>query len=92
MCIFSIFAQFVQAEEIAWAGNTSGGKIVLTNEVCWMNGKKYPKFYRSFTYTSTGQTMNSCFILDGTTVLVIYTDGTEYRYPIVNFEVKGNSL
>lgn len=76
------------AEEIAWSANKGGGQIVLTNETCKVGGKVYNKLYRSYMYTGSGLTMNSCYVLEGRTVRMVYEDGSEYRYPVGNFTVK----
>lgn len=82
LCVTSLA---VQAEPIAHANNQGGGKIVLTNQVCYMNGKTYEGLYNAYNYVEGGRSMDGCYVLDGETVVVIWEDNTKYRYPVSNF-------
>lgn len=82
----------VNAEVVAEASNTGGGKIVLTDEICkdYKTGKVYDQLRRSYTYIPSGATTNGCWAIDGETVLFVFDDGDVRRYPVHLFVIKNN--
>lgn len=76
------------AEEIAWTKNNNGGLIVLTNKTCYLNGRYYENIFAMYSIAGSGQTINGCYMVDGSFVRVVYEDGTEYRYPAGTFTIK----
>ena len=75
-------------ETIATLPNQGGGKIVLTNEPCKVGDKNYLNLNRVYNYGSTGQTMEGCFKVEDETVVVVWVDGTTFRYPAENFTIR----
>jgi hypothetical protein len=79
------------AESIASMPNQGGGKIVLTNEVCKIDGKTYPSLNRAYNYTETGYGSEGCYTVEDDTVVVIWkkSDGSpqKMRYPAENFTI-----
>ena len=79
-----------QAGAIATMPNRAGGKIVLTDEACVHNGKKYDGLKRAYNYSTEGYTTEGCFIVEDDTVVVIWNDGSansKMRYPAENFTI-----
>lgn len=77
-----------RCEAIASMPNQAQGKIVITNEVCNYDGKKYSTLRRSYNYTSEGYTTEGCYYIEDETVVVIWaTKGkpSTMRYPAENF-------
>lgn len=97
MVVASAFAAIIhftpnaRAEAIASMPNKGGGKIVLTNEVCEINGKTYKTLNRAYNYTESGYGSDGCFTVEDETVLVIWKkeDGNpqKMRYPAENFTI-----
>lgn len=88
--------QFAFAETIASMPNQGGGKIVLTNETCKLDGKTYSTLYRAYNYTSEGYGSEGCYYVEDETVLVVWKGAngqpSRMRYPAENFTiVKKNS-
>jgi hypothetical protein len=82
------FVQEVSAEAIATAPNQAGGKIVLTDEPCVHQGKRYNGLNRAYNYGTQGYTTEGCYVVEDETVVVIWDDGTansKMRYPAENF-------
>lgn len=68
----------------AWRmGNNSGGYIVVTSKDC----RNYPNkgLRQGFAYSSTGQTLRFCWVIENNLIRAIYDDGTEYNYNPSNF-------
>lgn len=84
-----VIPSLVSAKSIAWMPNNSGGKIVITDDVCkGPGGKIYPNMFRIYTYSSSGETSDGCFEFEGDTVHVFWPDSKqEMRYPIESFTV-----
>jgi len=79
-----------QAAAIATMPNRAGGKIVLTDEACVHQGKKYDGLARAYNYSTEGYTTEGCFIIEDETVVVIWNDGSansKMRYPAENFTI-----
>lgn len=88
--VYMAFPSKAFAETIASMPNQGGGKIVLTNEVCEMNGKTYSKLSRAYNYTSEGYGSEGCFFVEDETVVVVWNmSGTakRMRYPAENFTI-----
>lgn len=77
----------VQAKPIASMGNNGGGKIVLLDDVCVKDGKKYNSWFRAYTYHQTGVTQDGCWMVEHDTVVMIWDSGTKMRYPAINFTI-----
>lgn len=78
----------VQAAAIATMPNQAGGKIVLTDEPCVHQGKKYDGLNRVYNYGTVGYTTEGCYAVEDETVVVIWNDGSansKMRYPAENF-------
>ena len=77
---------------IASMPNQAGGKIVLTDEQCKLNGKVYDPLRRSYFYTTEGVTGDGCWYLDDETVVVVWKEksggSTTRRYPVENFDIR----
>jgi hypothetical protein len=75
------------ADAIATMPNEGGGKIVLTDEVCKLDGKTYNKLNRAYNYTTAGYNSEGCFYVEDETVVVIWNigSGKQMRYPAENF-------
>ena len=83
---FSIQAH---AAVIASMPNQAGGKIVLTDEACVHNGKRYDGLYKSYFYASSGLSGDGCWKLEDEVVVVVWVDsGNTKRYPVQNFELR----
>lgn len=86
-----LFAGVCHAEAIANMNNQGGGKIVLTNETCKVDGKTYSSLNRAYNYTSEGYGSEGCYAVEDDTVVVIWkkSDGTSQRmrYPAENFTI-----
>ncbi len=80
------------ADVIASMPNQAGGKIVLTDEQCKLNGKTYDPLKRSYFYTTEGITGDGCWYLDDETVVVVWKErggsSTTRRYPVENFDIR----
>lgn len=76
---------------VASMPNQAGGKIVLTDEACVHNGKRYEGLFKSYFYTTQGITGDGCWRLDDETVIVVWLDSnTTRRYPASNFDIRRN--
>lgn len=79
---------------IASMPNQAGGKIVLTDEQCKLNGKTYDPLKKSYFYTTEGVTGDGCWYLDDETIVVVWKErngnSTTRRYPVENFDVRRN--
>jgi hypothetical protein len=76
------------AGAIATMPNKAGGKIVLTDEPCVFQGKKFDGLNRAYNYGTQGYTTEGCFAVEDETVVVIWNDGSaepKMRYPAENF-------
>ena len=73
------------SEPIATAPNQGNGKIVLTNELCEVNGKVYSKLSRAYNYISSGQSQEGCYYIEHDMVVVIWSDASTYRYEANRF-------
>jgi hypothetical protein len=81
---------FAQAGAIATMPNRAGGKIVLTDEACVHQGKRYDGLKRAYNYSTEGYTTEGCFVVEDETVVVIWNDGSansKMRYPAENFTI-----
>lgn len=86
--LLSLLSAHASAESIATMPNKGGGKIVLTNEVCKVEGKTYSNLNRAYNYTSEGYGSEGCFTVEDDTIVVIWNlQGTaqKMRYPADNF-------
>lgn len=76
----------VKAETFATLPNQGGGKIVLTDERCVVNGRHYDKLNRAYFYTSSGTSGEGCWTTEGETIVVVWeNDDKVRRYPMENF-------
>jgi hypothetical protein len=76
------------AAAIASMPNEGGGKIVLTDDICKVDGKVYNKLNRAYNYTTSGHSSEGCFYVEDETVVVVWntTVGVRtMRYPLENF-------
>ena len=83
-----VVATPLQAASIASMNNQGGGKIVLTDETCRLEGGRYPSLYHAYFYTGSGLTGDGCYTVQDDTVVVVWDiDGKAEtrRYPIRNF-------
>lgn len=88
--LLSLLSAHASADTIASMPNQGGGKIVLTNEVCKVDGKTYSKLSRAYNYTSEGYGNEGCFYIEDETVVVIWDQGNkakQMRYPAENFTI-----
>lgn len=88
LCILATISISAYSKPVAYIPNTSGGKIVITNDVCKSkDGKKvYEGMYRCYAYTPSGDTSEGCFEFDGNTVHVFWPDiQKEKRYELDDF-------
>lgn len=83
------------AETIATMPNQAGGKIVLTDEQCKLNGKTYDPLRRSYFYTPEGLNGDGCWYLEDETIVVVWKErnggATTRRYPVENFDIRKRS-
>lgn len=78
----------VMADPVAFMMNDSGGKIVLTNEVCTKDGRKFDNMWRLYTYNSKGATYEGCFAFEGETIHAYWPDARQARrYELAHFEL-----
>jgi hypothetical protein len=84
LCLLS-FVNIAHAEAIAQSPNEGNGFIVLTNEVCKIGGKTFKELNRVYSYTARGDTQDGCFMLEDTTVVVVWESGNKKRYPASSF-------
>ena len=61
--------------------NQSGGRIVLQESVCYIGKKKYEHLNSMFAVSGAGKSYSGCWYYEEGWVHVIYSDGTEYKYP-----------
>lgn len=93
MFAFAVVIHFTpqaKAEAFATMPNEGGGKIVLTNEECVINGKKYDNLLRAYAFAAGGTVYEGCFYLDDATesVAIVWArDGKKMRYPQSGFKV-----
>lgn len=81
-----IFLGAVNAHADSWElNNNAGGKIVLTDNVCYSNGKRYDNLRAMFSVSGTGKTFSGCYYVADGWVRVVYSDQTEYTYPASAF-------
>jgi hypothetical protein len=76
------------AAAIASMPNEGGGKIVLTDDICKVDGKVYNKLNRAYNYTTSGHSSEGCFYVEDETVVVIWNTSVgvrTMRYPAENF-------
>ena len=70
--VYLAFPPKAFAESIATMPNKGGGKIVLTNEICKMEGKTYSSLNRAYNYTSEGYSSEGCYALEDDTVIIVW--------------------
>jgi hypothetical protein len=87
IALFS-FVGFAHADVIGSFKNNSGGKIVLTNEKCWYNGKDYVNWRKIYTFTSEGRTTDGCYQLEDESIHAIWGGTEERRYSYDGVVVK----
>jgi len=90
-----LVAGVCNAEAIATMPNQGQGKIVLTNEVCKVDGKTYSTLHRAYNYTVEGYGSEGCYTVEDDTVVVIWrkSDGgsQRMRYSLDNFTLTKKS-
>lgn len=67
-----MFSPPAKADSIASMPNKGGGKIVLTNEVCKVEGKTYSNLNRAYNYTSEGYSSEGCYTVEDDTVVIVW--------------------
>lgn len=72
VAVYLAFPPKAFAESIATMPNKGGGKIVLTNEICKMEGKTYSSLNRAYNYTSEGYSSEGCYALEDDTVIIVW--------------------
>lgn len=84
----------VKAKAVASMPNEAGGAIVLTDEDCFVKGKKYDLLHKIYFYTTQGDTGSGCFYFMDGLIHAIWADGSEKKYPIKSFTAtkKGTEL
>ena len=88
LTVFLFVPIMAQAAAIATMPNQAGGKIVLTDEECVHQGKKYNGLNRAYNYGVQGYTTEGCFAVEDETVVIIWNDesaNSKMRYPAENF-------
>ena len=96
MFAFAVIVHFTpqaKAASVATMPNKGGGYIVLTDEVCVINGKKFHNAGRAYTFHASGTVLEGCFgsmDIEGV-VKIIWLDGDESIYPISNFTPVGKA-
>jgi len=74
-----------QAAVIATSNNGGGGQMILTDAVCKISGK----MRSMLSYDGQGEVMQGCWLVKGSDVIVVWSDGDVRKYPIKIFEFKG---
>ena len=88
LCCLLFIPTLAFADAIASMPNEGGGKIVLTDDICKVDGKIYNKLNRAYNYSTSGYGSEGCFYVEDETVVVIWnlsTGAKQMRYPIENF-------
>jgi hypothetical protein len=87
LLVLFLVSGIANAWNVAWMPNKAGGRIVLTNEPCKdrKTGKSYSELNRLFMYTSEGYTMDGCFYVSGELVNVVWANGSEMKYELLDF-------
>lgn len=83
-----VVATPIQAASIASMNNQGGGKIVLTDERCRLEGGRFPTLNHAYFYTAEGITGDGCYTVQDDTVVVVWDingSAETRRYPIRNF-------
>jgi hypothetical protein len=76
----------VKADTFATLPNQGGGKIVITDERCVVNGRHYEKLNRAYFYTSSGTSGEGCWTTEGEVIVIVWeSDDKVRRYPMENF-------
>lgn len=76
----------LNANAEAWiTGNKAGGEIVITDNVCILNGETYNALKQSYARNSSGMSIDGCWYYDNGTVHMVYEDKTKYAYPVSGF-------
>jgi hypothetical protein len=75
----------VNAKAIASMPNEAGGAIVITDEDCFVKGKKYDLLNKIYFYTPDGTTGSGCFYFMDGLIHAIWEDNTERKYPAKSF-------
>ena len=81
LCLVPILAQ----AEAFYAENNSGGRIVITDGDCNMNGKRYVELREAYAYGESGRYMAACWVFMDGAVHVVYRDGERRVYPVTSF-------
>lgn len=81
--VISCISFAVRSDDFAFIKNRANGVIMLTTEPCILN----EKFLRVWNNLSTGETAEGCYKIDWNSgmVKVVWSDGTQYTYPIKQF-------
>lgn len=80
-----------QAGIFATMPNQANGKIVLTDEVCKLDGKVYEGINRAYNYGSAGYTSEGCWMMEDETIVVVWVGSKDkMRYPAENFTLSPN--
>ena len=88
VAVYLAFPPKAFAESIATMPNKGGGKIVLTNDTCNMEGKSYPNLNRAYNYTSEGYSSEGCYTLEDETVIIVWNlngKAQKMRYAVDDF-------
>ena len=69
-----------------YTNNSGGGRIVITDRDCKMNGRYYGTLRAAYAYLENGKAIDACWAyLDGA-VHVVYDDGERRIYPLESFQ------
>lgn len=69
------------AATFAYFENQAGGRVVLTDEVCKMDGKVFEGLSRAYMYTDKGENDEGCYYIEDASVAIMWQSGREKRYP-----------
>jgi hypothetical protein len=68
-----------------YMNNDAGGKVVLNDGNCTLNGKSYKELRSAYAYGKTGEMVDGCWtVLDGV-IHVVYATGDRRVYEFTDF-------
>lgn len=68
--------------------NAGGGRMVITNDVCYSSDRKrtFEGMFRIYTYSANGDTTEGCFAFEETTIRIYWPEHKkEQRFTIASF-------
>lgn len=83
---FLLITVSLNANAEAWfTKNEAGGEIIITDNVCYFNGKQFTALKEGYTRNPSGEVLHGCWYYDNGTIHMTYENKNQYAYPVNYF-------